>query len=174
MSSITINPSGGCIFLNCGVGETDVTFQVSDIYETWKDWLLEGDNSKYLQAMDSAGGEPTGGGETLGRAYFLLRSNGWKLCPITTEAEVRILLIGNLFPSPATSLLLAYTGVVGKCYVEQRTSILPSIMETGVSGLTSTESTQLGVITQVQTISNQILALNQKMNKLIALIPASL
>jgi hypothetical protein len=174
MSSIVINPSGLCIDLMCGIGETDVTFQVSDIYSTWKDWLLINDNSKYLQAMDSAGGEPLGGSEALGRAYFLLTSNGWKICPNTTEAEVRIILQGNLFASPATDSLFDYDEVASKCFVELRTSTLPSIMETGTSGLLPSESSQLGVIDQVKTISDQILALNQQMNKLIALIPAIL
>jgi hypothetical protein len=174
MTSIVINPAGLCIDLMCGIGETDVTFQVSDLYSAWKDWLLINDNSKYLQAMDSAGGEPLGGSEALGRAYFLLTSNGWKICPNTTETEVRIVLQGNLFASPATDSLFDYDEVAGKCFVELRTSTLPSIMETGVSGLTPSESTQLGIIEQVQTLNNQILAINQQMNKLIALIPASL
>ncbi len=176
MSSITIDTSGSCIFLNCGVGETDVTFQVSDIYETWKDWVLLSDNSKYLQGMDSAGGEPLGGSEALGRAYFLLTSNGWKICPNTVELNVKIILQGNLFASPATDSLFDYAGVVsgGHTHIEMRTSTLPSIMETGVSGLTPSESTQLSVIDQVKTLNDQILALNQQMSKLIALIPAAL
>ena len=174
MTSIVINPAGLCIDLMCGIGETDVTFQVSDIYSTWKNWLLESDNSKYLQAMDSAGGEPLGGSEALGRAYFLLTSNGWKICPNTTEAEVGIILQGNLFASPATDSLFSYDDVASKCFVELRTSTLPSIMETGVSGLTPSESSDLTVISQVKLLNDQILAINQQMNKLIALIPASL
>jgi hypothetical protein len=174
MTSIVINPADSCIDLMCGAGETDVVFSVKDIYSTWKNWLLEDDNSKYLQAFDSVGNEPLGGGENLGEAFFLLTSNNWKICPNTTEAEVRIVLQGNLFASPATDPLFDYDEVAGKCYIELRTSTLPSIMETGVSGLTNAESTQLGVITQVQSISNQILTLNQKMNKLIALIPAGI
>ncbi len=175
MTSINIDPTDSCIELVCGAGETDVTFSVTDIYEAWKDWLLDSDNSKYLQAMDSAGGEPLGGGENLGRAYFLLTSNGWKICPKTTELSVRIVLNGNLFASPATDNLFGYgeVAVGGHTHIEMRTSTLPSVIETGVSGLTPSESTQLGVITQVQTLSNQILALNQRMNKLISLIPAA-
>jgi hypothetical protein len=174
MSSISINPSGMCIYLNCGIGETEVTFQVSDIYEEWKDWVLLSDNSKYLQAMDSAGGEPLGGSESLGRAYFLLTSNGWKICPSTTEPEVKIILQGNLFASPATDSLFDYTDVVGKVFIELRTSTLPSIMETGVSGLTPSESTQLNTITSVESLSQQILALNQQISKLAKLIPAAI
>lgn len=174
MKSINVNPTNYCIQLICGAGETDVSFQVSDIYAAWKDWFLEGDNSKYLQAMESSGGEPVGGGESFGSAYFVLRSNGWKVCPITVESSVKITLVGNLFVSPSTEDLFEYDGVVGKCFIEIRTSTLPTILETGVSGLTPTESNNLATINEVQILSNQILALNQKMNKLIKLIPAAL
>lgn len=176
MTSIVIDPTDSCIELVCGAGETDVTILVSDIYSAWKDWLLVDDNSKYLQAMDSAGGENLGGGEALGRAYFLLTSNSWKICPRTTELNVRILLQGNLFASPATDNLFGYgeVAVGGHTHIEMRTSTLPSIVETGVSGLTPSEASDLSVISQVKLLNDQILAINQQMNKLIALIPASL
>lgn len=167
MTSFNINTTEPCIEIICGVGETDVTVQVKDMYEFWKDWFLDGDNSKYLPAMDSSGGEPLGGGESLGEAFFLFCSNGWKICPITTESEVTIRLQGNLFASPATETLFDYHDVAGKCFIELRTSTLPSTIETGVSGLTPTESSQLAII-------DQVLVLNEKINKLVKLIPAAI
>lgn len=151
MPSINIDPSGLCIDLVCGVGETDVTFTAQDIYEAWKDWMLIGDNSKYLPAMDSTGGESLGGGERLGAAIFLLTGNGWRICPDTTESEVRIVIVGNLFSNPAGQNMFAYTKVVasGHTHIEQRTSTLPVLLETGVSGLTASESSQLAQIATV-------------------------
>ena len=70
MSSITIDPTDFCIQLNCGVGEADVSFTAADMYAVWKAWAITGDNSKYLPAFDSAGGNPVGL-ESLDNVYFL-------------------------------------------------------------------------------------------------------
>jgi hypothetical protein len=158
MASITIVPADLCIGLVCGAGEDDVAFDVSDIYKAWKDWFVLSDNSKYPQAMDSGGGDPLGGGESLGRAYFLKVGNGWRICPYTTELSVRIVLNGNLFADPATSPIFDYDDVApgGHTHIEMRTSTLPSIMETGVSGLTSGEAADLATIAAVQTLVDEI------------------
>lgn len=144
MASIVINPGALCIELVCGVGETDVVFGAQEIYETWKNWVLAG-NAQYLPAMSAVGGEPLGGGERLGNAFFLQAGNGWKICPNTTEPQVRIVLEGNLFSDPAGAQMFDYGMVVsgGQTHIEQRTSALPELLETGTSGLTPSESSKL-------------------------------
>lgn len=49
----------------------------TDVYSDWKEWLMLRDNSKYLQAIRSIGGDPIGGGQYAGDIYFLM--NGWKI-----------------------------------------------------------------------------------------------
>jgi hypothetical protein len=155
MASINIDPSGLCIDLVCGIGETNITFTVEEIYEAWKDWMLLSDNAKYPQAMSSAGGDPLGGGEQLGAAVFLYTGNGWRICPDTTELEVRIKIVGNLFSNPAGDSIFAYGKVVasGHTHIEMRTSSLPVAIETGVSGLTTSES---NLLTQAAELSKVI------------------
>mgnify|MGYP001587500129 CR=1 FL=1 len=166
MASISINAAGLCIELNCGAGEDNVTFSAQDIYEAWKDWMLLADNSKYPQAMDAVGAEDLGGGEKLGNAFFLVTGNGWRLCPITVEIPTKITIDGNLFSSPAGQDLLDYSGAAGCVFTEIRTSTLPSIIETGVSGLTSAESDDLAQIDAVAALATQIQILVDELHKL--------
>lgn len=158
MVSFQIDTSGSPLKIKivCGAGETDISVNVQDIYEFVKDAFTTTDVIKYTIAMTSEGNQPLGGGENLGSAFFLY-TNSWKIAPVTTEASVRIKLNGNLFASPAGGALFNYDGVTSKCFIEMRTSTLPSIMETGVSGLTPTESDYL---TQIR--------------KLVGLIPGAL
>jgi hypothetical protein len=48
-----------------------------DIYSSWKEWLMIRDNSKFLPAIRTIGGDPVGGGKYAGDIYFLV--NGWKI-----------------------------------------------------------------------------------------------
>ena len=173
MASLTINGLEKCFRLVCGVGETDVTFRVADIYTAWLDWTLLGENTKFGQAFTNSGGADVGGGEALGLAYFLNVADGWRICPQTTEAEVRILLDGNLFPNQVGTGMFDYMYVVGSghTHIEMRTSTLPSIIETGVSGLTPTES---AILSSNNALAIQIKDLNDQILRLAALIPATL
>lgn len=141
MVSFQIDTSGTPLKIKiiCGAGETDVSINVQDIYEFVKDAFTTTDIIKYPIAMTSEGNQSLGGYERLGNAFFLY-TDSWKIAPVTTEASVRIQLNGNLFANPAGGALYNYDGVTSKCFIEMRTSTLPSIIETGVSGLTVSES----------------------------------
>lgn len=145
MSSITIDPLNNCIKLVCGVGETDVTFTASNIYKAWKDWFVLSDNSKYLPAFDSAGGDPVGN-SSLDNVYFVKTSNNWVICPNTTELDVIIRIAGNLFPDEVGSPLFDYSMSAGSTHIETTVSTSARLIETGVSGLTNEESTKLNAI----------------------------
>lgn len=62
------------IVVNHGV--TDLTVQ-NDIYSAWKEWKVQLDNSKYLQAMSAIGGDPITDTTSVGITYFL--ENGWRI-----------------------------------------------------------------------------------------------
>lgn len=72
-------------------GTTAVT--VEDMYSRWKDWTIISDNSKYLLAFSSLGGDPLPGGLFLGATYFL--ENGWKIRPY--EGNQVLTVTGNLY-----------------------------------------------------------------------------
>ena len=173
MSSITISGLDKCIHLNCEAGETNVTFTVQDIYNTWVDWSFLSDNSKFGEAIRNTGGDNAGDGEKFGLGYFVQTSKGWKICPATTELQVRILIQGNLFPDIPGALIFDYDEVAlgGHTHVETRTSTLPTILESGVSGLTTTESEAL---LDTNSLSLQIKILSEQILKLSKLIPSAL
>jgi hypothetical protein len=141
MASISIAPADLCVKLVCGAGESVVNFTASALYAAWKDWFVLSDNSKYLPAFDSAGGDPVGA-SSLDNVYFLKTSDGWRICPETTELDVIIRISGNLFPDQTGDALFDYALVVanGHTHVETTVTTSARIIETGVSGLTEGES----------------------------------
>ncbi len=62
------------------VGENVTTLDIrQDVYSAWKEWMLIDDNSKYLPALRTIGGDPAplGSGRFAGDIYFLI--NGWQI-----------------------------------------------------------------------------------------------
>jgi hypothetical protein len=49
----------------------------TDIYSDWKEWVQLYDNSKFLPALRTIGGDPVGGGLYAGDLYFLI--NNWQI-----------------------------------------------------------------------------------------------
>lgn len=87
---VTFDGINKLIIVNEGVVELDVQ---RDIYSAWKEWLLIETNTKYQQALNTVGGEPTVAGQFLDVTYFLI--NGWKIKPQSGSYTLNI--IGNLF-----------------------------------------------------------------------------
>lgn len=81
------------------------TVTATGIYSRWKEWAETADNSKFLQAMRTTGGDPLPGGQSVGAFYFLL--NGWKILPNSRDHE--LLISGNLFSEDGSAI----TSVVG-------------------------------------------------------------
>ena len=87
---VTFDGPNKLIIINNSVTELDVQ---TDIYSDWKEWLLLEDNTKYLQALNTVGGEPTVAGQRLDVTYFLI--NGWKIKPYPGSYDLNI--VGNIF-----------------------------------------------------------------------------
>lgn len=67
-----------------------------EIYSRWKEWVLAG-NAQYLSAFsNSVGGDPLGGGVSLGQYVFLQNDLGWKITAEEYDYDVRI--TGDLYP----------------------------------------------------------------------------
>ncbi len=108
-------------------GITEIDVQV-DLYSDWKEVLREGDNTKYLQALSTIGGDPLTLGRTLGDTYFL--ENGWKIRPY--EGENHVLRIdGNLFSRDGSGSVIPTTGN-SNVLVE---SFVSNLVDTAVSQL---------------------------------------
>jgi hypothetical protein len=68
-----------------------------DLYSDWKEWVKEGDNSKFLPAFRTAAGDVIGIGKAIAPYFFLL--NGWEIRP--HDANHTLLIEGNLYADPA-------------------------------------------------------------------------
>lgn len=129
----TFDGDNKLIILDFGV----TTFSATDVYSRWKQWMLIGDNSKYLPAFaNSVGGDPLGSGTTLGAYIFL--QNGWVVRP--HEADHTLIATGNLFPIPDTASVFTPTlGDFTVQIVQQVSSLTQSVLvNTGGGGSTLT------------------------------------
>ena len=134
MAVISFDGVNKHIIVQYGLGEDTVMLEIIDIYSAWKRWVQTGDNGKYLQAFYSIGGEPLGGVERLGQAFFIL--NGWTFAPETVIQLSSLTINGNLFPQPETNPTLMFNHLQAgySLAYNLRTSTLPVLMVTGAGG----------------------------------------
>lgn len=71
-----------------------------DLYSAWKRWARLGDNTKFLPAFETTGGDPIGGGQEIEPYYFLRNDLGWRIR--APEADGQVVINGNLFPRDST------------------------------------------------------------------------
>jgi hypothetical protein len=69
----------------------------NDIYSSWKEWTRLRDNTKFLPAIRTTGGDPVGGGQSTGDVYFLI--NNWRVF-VSSAAEINGVLYSDDFPTP--------------------------------------------------------------------------
>lgn len=68
-----------------------------DLYSSWKEWSSLRDNTKFLPAVRTTGGDPIGGGQFTGDVYFLI--NGWRIF-VDHSCQVTGVIYSDDFPSP--------------------------------------------------------------------------
>ena len=90
MAKVQFDGANKKIIVDDTITELDVQI---DLYSDWKEWLKESDNSKYLIAMRTVGGDPTTGTKSVAPYFFLM--NGWKIRPY--EGDHTLTITGNLF-----------------------------------------------------------------------------
>jgi hypothetical protein len=98
------------------------SFTVKEMYSSWKQWVTANDNSKFLQAFRTVGGDPLSPGRFLGSTYFLV--NGWQIRPFSDNHRLQV--EGNLFHDDLIPPFLPASGSFSV------------IVESAVSNLTET------------------------------------
>ena len=100
--AITFDPANKRIILD------STSFNVTEIWSRWIDWVSSGDNSKYLPALSQSGGE-----ELLPSIFspiYIFLDNGWRVRPM--EANHKLVLDGFLYVrgggDPVVNTLGAY------------------------------------------------------------------
>lgn len=73
---------------------TTLIYTAEFIYSRWKDWLLQGDNAKFLEAFRIVGGDDLGGGAKAPAYVFLRNDYGWLIRK--PEADISVTINGNL------------------------------------------------------------------------------
>lgn len=76
--------------------ETSVAVK-EDIYSSWKEWTMLRDNSKFLPAIRSIGGDALGSSQFAGDTYFTV--NGWKIL-VQNTCQISGVIYSDDFPSP--------------------------------------------------------------------------
>lgn len=132
----TFDGANQLIICLAGTDAIDIAY----LYSRWKDWVLVGDNSKYLKAFQVVGGDPTTGDKIITPYFFL--TNGWKIRP--QEANHVLSVIGILLTSDDSN---PFVDTLGQWRISIR-SILPIYTETvmvntGGSSLTTEEHNKL-------------------------------
>lgn len=77
------------IYLQSGVS----SFDARNLYSNWKNWVLSGNNSSFLPAFNSIGGDAVSSTKSVAPYYFL--TNGWRIRPYEYNHSLNI--DGNLF-----------------------------------------------------------------------------
>ena len=92
---VTFDGANRIIRVNEGVTTLDIK---KDIYSDWKEWVSAmPDNSYWLPAVRTVGGDPTISGQRAGDIYFLI--NNWKLYIDLTKVAVTGILFSDNFNS---------------------------------------------------------------------------
>jgi len=78
----------------------------AEIYSRWCDWVVIGDNAKYLPAFRQVGGDDLGSGLAIPPYLFLI--NGWNVRPM--ESNHTLVITGNLFVEGGGETVVATLG----------------------------------------------------------------
>jgi hypothetical protein len=102
--AVTFDGPNKLIIVDFGITELDAKI---DIYSDWKEWMQVSDNSKFLQALSTTGGDPVVPG-TLDVAPYFFLTNSWKLRP--HEADHELLIVGNLYGESGADMFVPTLG----------------------------------------------------------------
>jgi hypothetical protein len=122
MSKVTFDGDRQLIIVNTGI--TFLDFR-KDVYSAWKEWVLQGDNSKYPLAIEVIGGDPLPE-DSLGLTFFLLEN--WKIRPY--EGDHRLTIKGNVYKKDQSDPIADTVGDF-KVTVQMRVSNLIDMVNTG-------------------------------------------
>lgn len=141
------------IYINSN--ETQIDVKV-DLYSSWKEWAQLRDNTKFLPAFRTTGGDPVGSGLYSGDIYFLI--NGWQIVvdhPVTMQGsiyhddQIPVFVIngGGGVTAQVSNLAYAYSTTGGEAdWSEQERAQIRGRL--GIDGLQSAP-TASGTLTEI-------------------------
>lgn len=173
---VTFDGVNKLILVNPGVIELDVKV---DIYSDYKEWFLGHDSvitSKYLEALQTVGGQPLPGAQFLGDTYFLV--NGWRIKPY--PGSYRLTINGNIYTDTGEDILVDadITNIPNNIRILNTVSNLVQTVEVETAALTTDNISDLAdavwdeILSQHSDTGSTGEAL-AKIKNLVALIPAT-
>ena len=84
---ITFDGATKTIYLSLGTTVLDVR----DLYSRWKDWVQVSDNSKYLIAFTSVGGDPVDATAGTSIPAYIYLENGWHIHPQSADHTLNVI-----------------------------------------------------------------------------------
>lgn len=112
-----------------------------DFYSAWKEWVKTIPSSKYPPAFDTTGGDPISATEAVAPYFFIRNDLGWRIRSPEEDGEVTI--EGNVFGrEPSIGTMLPSLGGF-TVFVYLQVSSKATVVQTGISGLTTAESQAL-------------------------------
>lgn len=121
----------------CDSTALDINIQI-DVYSAWKRWVLTSDNSKYLEAIRTIGGDPISEILSLGATFFLI--NGWKIRP--AEQSYVLNVEGNLYSDDGLPPFIQTIGDYNVQVLVARSNLIDTV-KLGSSAATEVWSHQL-------------------------------
>jgi hypothetical protein len=121
-----------------------VSLSVRDLWSRWVDWWLTSDNSKFLRAMDTVGGNDIDPGTGTKIPVYAFLQNGWRLRPqesnhtlVVGDGVVLVDGGGDPFVDTAGSFIVR---------INYQQPVQAISFSTGGSGLSPAEQTKLDEI----------------------------
>ena len=143
-------------------GETSINIEI-DIYSDWKEWALQRDNLKFLQALRTVGGDPTTGGDSLGATFFTV--NNWQI--LINESTN---FVGNIFSDDFATPFRTADGV--EIAQAQVSNLIDKVtIDTG-DLITAGVATTVNITDQTTTLQTDITTQTTTLQSDIADIPA--
>jgi hypothetical protein len=127
MAKVTFDGVQRLIIAEPGVTTLEIK---ADVYTAWKEWAVQANNAMYAPAISVIGGDPIGGGVSLGSTYFL--ENGWKIRP--QEADHSLTIKGNIYDRDGGSPLVSTLGNFNVIVSMSRSNLIDTIATGGGAG----------------------------------------
>jgi len=119
------------------------SYDIEDIYSSWKEWVRLSANAGYLKAFDTTGGDSVGGSQEIAPYFFCRNDLGWRIKMPSSNGE--IILSGNLFPrNSAIGLFEQTTGF--DAFLRMEVSTRAVVIRPEEGSLTAAQNAKLNLI----------------------------
>ena len=128
-----------------------------DIYEIWKEWILDGDNFNYEQAILTLGGDQIPNKFITDISYILINNWKLKLSPGTYTLKIT----GNVFTNSGTSIFTQadiVSGITNNITTELEVSALTRVLDNNSEILSKLEFIEEKLDTLIDDLEQPILS----------------